>query len=103
MDNMESKSLNLNDLDGISGGNYNETVEIMNAINANPTLAGMFRTACGKVSGLDEDVDIIAATNVLSSIGINANLDYSTPNHNKYNNGSLSHAEVLKRIKGYKK
>ena len=103
MDNLESKKLELNDLDGISGGNYNETVEIMNAINANPTLAAMFQTACGKVSGLDEDVDISAATSVLSSIGINANLDYSSPNHNKYNSGSLSHADVLKKIKGYKK
>ena len=50
----------------------------------------------------DEDVDIIAARRVLDQIGIKANIDFRSVNHNVYNGGSMTHSDALKKIKGFK-
>ena len=98
----KSVRLNMNDLDGVAGGNYNETAEIINAIDNNPNLSSIWYKALDNVHGIeDEDVDVIAAQNVLATLGIKANMDFRTAKNNNY--GGMSHAEVLKRIKGYKK
>lgn len=102
MSNTENMKLGINDLDGISGGNYSETVEIMNAIQGNPALARMFENEIRNVDGQDEDVDIIAASRVLDQIGIKANIDFRSVNHNVYNGGSMTHSDALKKIKGFK-
>ena len=89
MNNTENMKLGINDLDGISGGNYSETVEIMNAIQGNPALARMFENEIRNVDGQDED-------------GIKANIDFRSVNHNVYNGGSMTHSDALKKIKGFK-
>lgn len=102
MNNTENMKLNINDLDGISGGNYAQTADIMNAIDANPALSKMFRNELNSIYGEDEEVDVIAATRVLDKLGIKASIDYRTAKSNTYNGGSMSHADVLKKLKGYK-
>ena len=100
--NDKMQKLGLDDLDSVAGGNFNETAEIINAIDNNPNLTSAWFSALNSVCGVeDEDLDVMAAQNVLKSLGINASMDFRTSKHNSY--GGLSHAEVLKRIKGYKK
>ncbi len=103
---MANKILTEEELDTVTGGTVKEFTSIVSAISANRKLFLKLKDA---LSNLDENISLNnmkePVAQVLSGMGIDANLILDSVNENSYKNTKtgklLSHDEVISRIKNY--
>lgn len=105
--NFDNEQLSDEQLNAVVGGTMTEFNQILSTVYANTHLQNEFKEQLAVVTGGNLDLEKMTGTlkNILSKVGIEAKisvLDTKNTYKDKINKNTLSHNEVIARIKNYR-
>lgn len=104
--NFDKEQLSDEQLNAVVGGTMTEFNQILSTVYANTHLQNEFKEQLAVVTGGNLDLEKMTGTlkNILSEVGIEAKISVLGTNtyKDKINKKTLSHNEVIARIKNYR-